>query len=573
MNVRDQAERWLAADPDPDTRDDLRRLLDADDVPALAERFGARLEFGTAGIRGEMGPGPARMNRVVVRRTTAGLAAHLLAALPGAAEFGVVVGSDARHKSAEFAADTAGVLAAAGLAVHLFPEPVPTPLVAFAVRHLGAAAGVQVTASHNPGADNGYKVYWQGGAQIIPPLDSEISTAIDAVEGVPAPADLGSARIGAITDELFQAYRAAVLALVDPGPRHLAIVYTPLHGVALAVLRPLLAAAGFLDLTVVAQQADPDPDFPTAPFPNPEEAGALDLAIALARERNADLLLANDPDGDRIAVGIPQRDGSWRVLSGDEVGCVLAEDLLARTPGGSERLVATTVVSSQLLGRIAAAHGASYAETLTGFKWLAAAVADAEVQGRRPLLAYEQALGVMVGLTVRDKDGLSAALAVADLAARLKAAGRDLQDALDELSRRYGVHLTGGRNVRLDSAGGPEVVTRALAQLRGSQPRQLDGVAVTAVTDHGSGVRTAADGTVTRLMTPVTDLFGVALADGSRLQVRPSGTEPLLKFYAEVVEPVDPVGDEVVDSARRRAAVRLDRLTDAFLALAGLGAG
>jgi phosphomannomutase len=551
MDVREQARRWLAEDPDPQTRAELEHLLAADDEAALAERFGARLAFGTAGIRGPLGAGPGRMNRALVRRVTAGVAGRLRAEHGHGVAPLVVVGRDARHNSDAFAADAAAVLAGAGFTVRCFAGPVPTPLVAFAVRHLGAAAGVQITASHNPRSDNGYKVYWAGGAQIVAPLDAEISAAIDAV-GPLADVPLGVPDDEPLEGDVLPAYLDTALALArHPEARDLRIVYTPLHGVAGGTVRTLLARAGFTDLRVVPEQAAPDPDFPTVAFPNPEEPGALDAALALAAEADADVVLANDPDGDRIAVAIPAPHG-WRVLSGDEVGSVLADRLLS-SGEGADRVVATTVVSSQLLCKIAEAHAVRYAETLTGFKWLAGVAADAEARGGRFVLAYEQALGVMVGDAVRDKDGISAALVVADLAAQLHAQDRTLGDALDDLARRFGVHATAGRSLRLEDD--PAVVAVVLDRLRATPPREVGGVGVTAVTDY------AAQG----LPTPPTDLVALTLADGSRLQVRPSGTEPLLKFYAEVVEPV--VDDDVA-AARVRAARRLDALADAFVAVA-----
>jgi phosphomannomutase len=574
MDLRAEARRWMAADPDPDTRAELQALVDSGDDAALAQRFGARLQFGTAGIRGPLGAGPARMNRVVVRRVTAGLAARL-AGEPEAAQRGVVVGHDARHKSLEFAQDTAGVLAAADVRVHRIPGLAPTPLVAFAVRHLGAAVGVQITASHNPAADNGYKVYWSDGAQISPPLDAEISAAIDAIdvsEAVPvAPPDDG--RIADLRVGLVDAYRDAALALVapaqagSPSRAALRIVYTPLHGIAAPLACQLLEDAGFTDVRVVAEQVQPDPDFPTVAFPNPEVSGALDLAIALADSTGAELILANDPDGDRIAAAVPV-EGSWQTLTGDDIGCLLAEWLLSRGEQGPDRAVATTVVSSQLLRRIAEAHGVGYAETLTGFKWLARAALQTAAAGGRMVLAYEQALGVMCGTAVLDKDGLSAALVLADMAAAFKAQGRDVATALDELARRHGLHLTEGRSLRLEGPQADTITTAALLRLRTDAPAELAGVAVTSVADHAAGTRTVRDGQMQALSTPPTDLVALTLADGSRLQVRPSGTEPLLKFYFETVEPV--AADEPVSAARIRAKARLNAQAEAFLAAAGV---
>jgi phosphomannomutase len=566
--LRAAVEQWVSEDPDPATRAELEALLAAGDEPGLAERFGAPLEFGTAGIRGAIGAGPARMNRAVVRRITAGLAQRL-AREPRALESGVVVGRDARHKSAEFAEDAVGVLAGAGFAVRRFEHPVPTPLVAFAVRHLDAAAGIQVTASHNPPSDNGYKVYWTGGAQIVAPLDAEIAAAVAEVWSLAAVwlSDMGVTELG---EEVAEAYVDACLGLAaHPDERDLRIVYTPLHGVAGELAGRVLGRAGFSDVRFVAEQADPDPDFPTVAFPNPEEPGALDLAFRDATAAGADLVLANDPDGDRIAAAVPDRNGGWRALSGDEVGCLLAEELLSRG-GGGERAVATTVVSSQMLSRIAEHHGVRYGETLTGFKWLAAFAVEVEASGGRMVLAYEQALGAMCGDAVLDKDGISAALVLAELAAVRKAAGSDLLEALDELAARHGVHATAGRAVRLDGPDGQALVSGVLDKLLADPPSAVDGVEVIAVEDRAQRTRrTLATGDVEPLATPPTPLAGLLLGDGSRLQVRPSGTEPLLKFYVEVVEPPG----EDVEAARARAAGRLQRLADRFVGLSLAAAG
>lgn len=561
------ARAWLADDPDPETRAELQELLDAGDPAGLAARFAAPLTFGTAGIRGPVGAGPACMNRAVVRRITAGLAARLLQE-DGAAERGVVIGRDARHGSVAFLSDVGAVLAGAGLRVRQFDGHVPTPLVAFAVRHLDAAAGVQVTASHNPPADNGYKIYWSGGAQIVAPTDAEITEAAASVPSVAdLPYDPGAVEV--VAPAVAEAYLEACLALTrHPQARDLRIVYTPLHGVARDTLLRLLSVAGFGDVHVVQAQGEPDPDFPTVAFPNPEEPGALDLALDLARETGADLVLANDPDGDRIAVAVPDvgSETGWRALNGDQIGCLLGEYLLASGDGGDAgALVATTVVSSRLLSRIARHHGVRYAETLTGFKWLAAAAAEAETTGGRMVLGYEQALGAMCGEAVRDKDGISAALVFAELAAVRKAGGSSVPAALDELAVRHGVHHTLGRSVRLDGPDGDVVAGRALARLRENPPTEVEGVAVVAREDRAAQTRVTAEGEVTTLGTPPTELYGLELADGSRLQVRPSGTEPLLKFYIEVVEPV--TGDDV-PSAGDRAAARAERLADALVALA-----
>jgi phosphomannomutase len=555
------ARAWRDDDPDPVTRAEVDALLGVDggapDLPALAERFGARLQFGTAGLRGEMAAGPNRMNRAVVIRATAGLAAHLAAT--GHAGEPVVVGYDARHLSHRLAADTAAVLAAAGFPVHLTDRPVPTPVVAFGVTYLGCCAGGQVTASHNPPRDNGYKVYMGDGAQIAPPTDARISAHIDAVASVaavPRAAD-GDPRIVPAGDDLVSAYvGGAVAQAVAPASRRLGIVYTPLHGVGRDVLVEVLTRAGFTPPTVVADQGAPDPDFPTVAFPNPEEPGALDLALAAAADTGADVVLANDPDADRLAVAVPDGGaaGGWRALTGDEIGVLLADWLLAHG-SGPDRLVATTVVSSSMLGRLAAARGVVHAETLTGFKWLARAALDRP--DLRFVYGYEEALGSCVGTFVRDKDGITASLAFAELAACERARGRTVLDRLDDLDRELGVHATGQRSSRFAGLDGAERMGAAVDRLVEAPPASLAGVRVDVVEDLRRGGRLpATDGVVLR-------------GDGVRLIVRPSGTEPKLKCYAEAVVPVTAAasGDDALPAARARAEATVTTILDEAVAL------
>ncbi|MFI0485587.1 phospho-sugar mutase [Actinomadura sp. 9N215] len=534
------AQEWLAQDPDPVTRAELHTILDNGDQQALVDRFGARLEFGTAGLRGELGAGPNRMNRVTVMRAAAGLAG----CLPAGGR--VIVGFDARHGSRRFADDTAAVLAGAGLRPEVFTDPVPTPVLAHFVRAFDdVVAGVMVTASHNPPRDNGYKVYWDDGAQIVPPTDTDISAAIDAVGrvdelplGTGWPVHQGTGR-----------YLDAVasLNLGPSGGDQLSIVYTPLHGVGRDVLLAAFDRAGFPAPAVVPEQADPDPDFPTVAFPNPEEPGALDLALALARERDADLVIANDPDADRCAVAVP-RNGGWRVLTGDEVGGLLAEHVLRHTTG-DDRLVATTIVSSSLLRSIAAAHRVRYAETLTGFKWIMRAGGPTD----RLVFGYEEALGYSIGddhgVLVNDKDGISAALTVAALAAHARRDGRTLLDLLDDQAREYGLHTTAQLSVRVDD---PSLITAVLSQLRADPPARLGGRTVESFDDLTHGT----DGL------PPTDGLRFHLAGGARVIIRPSGTEPKLKCYLEIVQPVD----DDISAARARAAAELDALRDALSA-------
>ncbi|WP_329522424.1 phospho-sugar mutase [Spirillospora sp. NBC_01491] len=555
--LREAAAAWLAQDPDPETRAELRALLDADDGPALAGRFGARLEFGTAGLRGELGAGPNRMNRVTVMRAAAGLAARIRQDHPAGAA--VAIGYDARHGSRRFALDTAAVLTGAGLAARLFPRPVPTPVLAHYVGASGAVvAGVMVTASHNPPRDNGYKVYWGDGAQIVPPLDAEISAAIDAVGRVDGlPLGTGWDLLG---DAEIDRYLDAVAGLRLGAARDVSVAYTPLHGVGRDVLLRAFGRAGFRAPAVVPEQAEPDPDFPTVAFPNPEEPGAMDLVLGLAEAAGADLVIANDPDADRCAVAVPGPDG-WRTLTGDEVGGLLAEQVLAHT-AGDDRLIASTIVSSSLPAAIARAHGVRFAESLTGFKW----IMKAGRPGDRLVFGYEEALGYSVGddrgLPVRDKDGVGAALAIAALAATAARDGRTLGDLLDDQARRYGLHATSQLSFRVAD---PALITGAVARLRADPPAEIAGRTVASFDDLAEG----AGGL------PPTDGLRFRLAAGpsggtARVVIRPSGTEPKLKCYLEVVLPVGD-GDRDIAAVRARGAAELDALRTALSAALGLG--
>jgi phosphomannomutase len=522
---RAAARDWIADDPDPGTRAELSALLDAADTdPAaaaeLSERMSGPLRFGTAGLRGPVRAGPAGMNVAVVRRATAGLAGWL--ARDGGRGT-VVVGRDARHGSAEFAAAAAAVLAGAGFAVRALPGPLPTPVLAFAVRALGAVAGIQITASHNPAADNGYKVYLADGAQLAPPSDAEIEAGITAAPGAAAIPVGDEVEVVDVTE----AYLDRVAGLPRGTERRLRIALTPLHGVGRDTAVAALERAGFTDVHVVAEQAEPDPAFPTVAFPNPEEPGATDALLAVAERVGADLAVALDPDADRCALAVPVG-GRWRLLTGDETGVLLGDHLL-RSGGHTDPLVATTVVSSEMLRAVAEAHGARYAETLTGFKWI--------VRGGPGLVyGYEEALGYCVDPdAVRDKDGIAAAVLACDLAAGLLAAGRGLPDRLDELEVAHGVHRTEGISLRME----PVERDAAVERLRTEPP---PGWQVS---------RPAADVLVLR-------------RERERLVVRPSGTEPKLKAYLQVVEPVT---DDNLASARIRAADRLGELRAAVHAL------
>jgi phosphomannomutase len=557
----ERARAWLAEDPDPDTREELNRLLEAatGSTPSeeagaeLADRFAGLLQFGTAGLRGALGAGPNRMNRAVVIRAAAGLAAHLKKT--GHGDGLVVIGYDARHKSADFARDTAAVCVGAGLRAALLPRPLPTPVLAFAVRHLGAVAGVTVTASHNPPQDNGYKVYLGDGSQIVPPADSAIAAEIEAI-GSLAEVPLADSGFEVLDDSVVEAYLdRAVTVVGGASPRNVSTVYTPLHGVGRDVVVAAFARAGFPAPTVVPEQAEPDPDFPTVAFPNPEEPGAMDLAFAAAAAAAPDVVIANDPDADRCAVAVPDPNApaGWRMLRGDEVGALLAMHLVGKHARGT---VATTIVSSSLLARIAESSELGYTETLTGFKWLS------RVPGLR--YGFEEALGYCVDPGgVRDKDGITAALMVAELVATLKEQGRTLSDLLDDIALEFGLHATDQLSVRVDDLS---TIGKAMARLREQPPTQLAGLLVSSAEDltRGVGGLPPTDGLRYRLA-PGDGSPGVS---GARVVVRPSGTEPKLKCYLEVVVPVSSA--RALSGARALAGEVLEALKRDLGAAAGI---
>lgn len=486
------------------------------------------ISFGTAGLRGPMRDGPDGMNVENVTRASWAVATVLTGRCLGGST--VVVGRDARHQSDDFALATAEVFAAAGFSVVLLPDPLPTPVVAFAVRQLGAAAGVQITASHNPAGDNGYKVYFDGGMQIVSPTDREIEAAMRA-----APDVIAREAVGPTHTDLVEQYldRAAG---VRRGAGSVRVALTPLHGVGGTVALEVLRRAGITDVHTVDSQFWPDPDFPTVTFPNPEEPGATDALLALAAEVDADVAVALDPDADRCAVGIPT-DAGWRMLSGDETGWLLGEYVLSGSSEGA--VVASTVVSSRLLAAIADAHGARHVETLTGFKWLARA--DADLPGHPLVYAYEEAIGHCVDpAAVRDKDGVSAAVLACELVATLKAQGRSVTDALDALALRHGVHLTAAATERVPDAAA------VMQRLRAEPPTQLAGIDVTIVDllDRRGAQRTDAL---------------ICTGEAVRVAIRPSGTEPKIKGYIEIALP--PTDD--LPAARGRAQELLGEVTAA----------
>ncbi|MFV1989856.1 MAG: phospho-sugar mutase [Acidimicrobiales bacterium] len=524
--LQNAARNWLRVDPDPTTRAELEALITGP-TNELESRFTGRLAFGTAGLRGELGAGPLRMNRVLVRSAAAGVVDALKAA--GSLEGPIVIGCDARTNSDVFAHDSARVIAARGAEVVLLPPQLPTPVLAYAVRYLNASAGIMVTASHNPPRDNGYKVYWGDGAQIVEPIDALIASHIDEA-GLLTETDLvalDDASISQAGDEVLSSYLSRVVEESvqgsEPVRPDLKVVYSAMHGVGGQTLARLWALAGLRPFVPVEAQFEPDPLFPTVPFPNPEEPGAMDLALTLARETEAALVIANDPDADRLAIAIPPIDNEgWRVLTGNEIGWLLSDYLLTHSQG-AERLVTTTIVSSTMLTRIAAQHSVHSARTLTGFKWIVRpALQDPD---KNFIFGYEEAIGYACGDLVRDKDGVSGALIFAQMVGDLTSRGLTVHDALDELAQAHGVHITDLVALRFDGDNAQTKLNDLMHRLRSDPPKGLANGTLTSWTDHAEGGELPATNAIT------------FTTETMRGVVRPSGTEPKLKIYLESVQP------------------------------------
>lgn len=553
-----RTKRWIDDDPDPDTRAELEALMAAGDIDELRDRMSGSLEFGTAGIRGKVEAGSNRMNRATVIRTTAGLAAYLTR--DGLPDRPVVVGRDARLSSAAFMDDTVSVLAAAGLDVRFFPDPIPTPVVAFATRSLKAVAGVVITASHNPPADNGYKVYGPDAVQIVPPVDRDIA---EAIAGIGAAVDVpcrGGKEPQAVSNEVIGRYLKRIMRrrgfAADPTMR---IVYTPLHGVGWSVVEPAMRKAGYGALLAVPEQVVPDGRFPTVDFPNPEEPGALDLAEQLARQVAADVIIANDPDTDRLAVSVRRRDGAWAALTGNQLGVMLGDFVLRHTER-PRPLVVNSIVSTPMLGAVAAHHAVLHAETLTGFKWIWTAALDLEAsEDVRFVFGFEEALGYSIDRTVRDKDGISAAVTFLDLLSEARSRGRDALDVLEDLYREHGLWVSVQKSIVRPGASGATEIAQAMERASG-RPSKLGGVDVVGQTDYRTGEESR------QRWLPNTSLMAYHLAGGSRALVRPSGTEPKLKIYVDWRGEVS--GDVWEDEADARAAAR--RAADDLAAFLGI---
>jgi len=567
MDLKSRAQSWREQDPDPKTRAALGALLDGNDAEELKSCFDGTLAFGTAGLRGLLGPGPNRMNRMVVLRATAGLCAWVQKKVPNAAERGVCIGYDGRHMSLEFAEDARAVVTGAGMKAHIFEETVATPVPAFAVERCGAAAGIMITASHNPPRYNGYKVYWENSAQIIPPNDVGIAEEIARIESVSEVSQLDRAAaekqglVEVLGQDLVREYLDEVGKLqVHPElPRDIGIAYTALHGVGGRFIEQAFADAGFNVLHSVREQAEPDGDFPTVDFPNPEEPGAMDLVLELAGRTNADLILANDPDADRLAVAVRDLNDGFVSLNGNEIGCMLAHYLLLEGEG-PKRMVLSSVVSSPMLGAIAKDHGARWEQTLTGFKWIANEAMRLEREdGFDFIMGYEEALGYTVGSLVRDKDGIGAALVMADMAAWCRSRGTTLLEELDRAYRRYGMFLSRQISEVHAGADGPERMAALMDRARERPPSSLGSFAVLAVSDLQSGERRARSGEVSPVAFPKSNVLILDLAEGHRVMIRPSGTEPKVKYYYDVRTNVEE--SESIAVARKRGEALIDELS------------
>jgi phosphomannomutase len=566
VSIIDKARAWIAQDPDPHTRRELEALIERGDTRALDERFAGQLQFGTAGLRGLLGAGPTRMNRVTVARATAGLCAWLKQEVPDVVTRGVCVGRDARLHSDVFERDVIEVATGAGIPVWVFSDVVPTPVLAFTVLEHGAAGGVMVTASHNPAGYNGYKVYWENGAQIIAPNDRGIADAIDhapAADRLPR-LSVTEARTNGLLREADASrdhYVERISAEVGPGDgrRDLRIAYTALHGVAEDTFRRVLGRAGFEDLHSVGEQAAPDGRFPSVAFPNPEEPGAMDQVLALAARVNADLAIANDPDGDRVAVAVRGEDG-FELLSGNDIGVLMADDLLTQGPAADKRVVISTVVSSPMLGPVAAAHGARWEQTLTGHKWIQNRALELTKEGFAYVFGYEEALGYAPSPAVRDKDGISSALRIADLAARLAAQGETLLDARDRLWRQHGFFAGRQVSIRFEGGDAQAQMQATVDRYRDEPPSEIGGQRVLRMLDLERQVQWSPTGVTPFTELPPNNVVMFELDGGHRAMLRPSGTEPKLKYYFYAT--ASPSTGESLEEAKQQARDVLARMVE-----------
>ena len=532
-----RVERWIEHDPDTETRAEIEGFLTNNDLEELLERFQQRLTFGTAGIRGAQGGGPNRMNRLTIRRVAVGVAKYLE---PGAA---VVIGYDARVNSRIFAEDFSVVLSMHGIDTQIFESPVPTPVLAFSVRRLSSDLGVMITASHNPATDNGCKIFLSDGAQLREPEDGVIDAHIVEAELPPQIIEQGKGKIERLGSENWAAYCSDISKSVPQLSDSLTIAYTPLHGVAWATIKEVFSLAGVSDVVVVPSQAQPDSNFPTTPFPNPEEKGSMDAVLEVASAVKADLVLANDPDGDRLAVGISTPAGNWRILTGDEIGALLCNRMTEITSGRNRKVV-STVVCSSLVGKIAVAAGVSHSQTLTGFKWI---IPEAyRDPAWTPIFAYEEALGYAVTNLVRDKDGISAALRFAEMVIDLKKKGMTVLDQLNKISLEHGLHVTRSVGIRFEGKGAFDRVNSAVESIRATPPKHLAGLRTLEVDDFDSVSNIG--------HLPPSGMTRLLLEEGVRILIRPSGTESVVKIYIEQVVVVDD-GSRIENERRKTQGI------------------
>ncbi len=519
-----QVQEWIVHDPDPETRLELQNLLEQNDLDSLHERFSGRLTFGTAGIRGVQGGGPNRMNQLTLRRVAIGIAKYL------GKDTSVIIGYDARKNSQTYAADMANVLSHYGVHSQIFTEVVPTPLVSFAVRQQSADLGIMITASHNPATDNGCKVFLSDGAQLRSPVDTEIDERIEMSQFPPREISAGAGEIQEIETKVWDEYCSTIANSVRGVSGSLTIAYTPLHGVSWKTVKRIFELSGVTDVVTVQSQLHPDPNFPSTPFPNPEEAGSLDLLFEVARNSEADIAIANDPDGDRLAIGVPTTNGEWRILTGDEVGALLCNRILESTTGQNRKVV-SSVVSSSLIGKIAKEAEVEHSQTLTGFKWI---ISEAyRDPTKKTVFSYEEALGYAVCDSVRDKDGISAALLFIEMAEDLARKNLTILDQINNLSLKHGLHVSRSQALRISDQGSFSQINFAARLLDQKPPESLGGLHIQEFCDYDQAASTAG------LLLPQSNMVRLILETGIRILIRPSGTEPVVKVYLEKIVKVE----------------------------------
>ena len=540
-----QVQEWIEHDPDPETRIELQNLLEQNDLDALHDRFSGRLTFGTAGIRGAQGGGPNRMNQLTLRRVAIGIAKYL------GKDTSVIIGYDARKNSQIYATDMANVLSHYGIHSQIFTDVVPTPLVSFAIRQQSADLGIMITASHNPATDNGCKVFLSDGAQLRSPVDTEIDERIEMSQFPPREISAGAGDIQEIEKKVWDEYCSTIANTVRGVSGSLTIAYTPLHGVSWKTVERIFELVGVTDVVTVQSQLQPDPEFPSTPFPNPEEAGSLDLLFEVARNSKAYIAVANDPDGDRLAIGVPTTNGEWRILTGAEVGALLCNRILESTTGQNRKVV-SSVVSASLIGKIAKEAEVEHSQTLTGFKWI---ISEAyRDPTKKTVFSYEEALGYAVCDSVRDKDGISAALRFIEMAEDLARKNLTVLDQINNLSLKYGLHVSRSQALRISDQGSFSQIDFVDRLLNGKPPESLGGLHILEFCDYDQAASTAG------LLLPQSNMVRLILETGVRILIRPSGTEPVVKVYLEKIVKVEEGQD--IDHERSLTNLTFDSIVE-----------